>query len=47
MTQGYMATLVGTTLLISRSGLYYSKNAQGSRADRPTSGGYSGRKVFR
>ena len=31
---GYAATLVATTLLISRSSLYYRKQARGSRADR-------------
>ena len=32
--QGYTATLVATTLLISRSSLYYRKKPRGSRADR-------------
>ena len=31
---GYAATLVATTLLISRSSLYYRKQPRGSRADR-------------
>jgi hypothetical protein len=32
--QGYTATLVATTLLISRSSLYYRNKPRGSRADR-------------
>ncbi len=32
--QGYTATLVATTLLISRSSLYCRKKPRGSRADR-------------
>ena len=31
---GYAATLVATTLLISRSSLYYRRQPRGSRADR-------------
>jgi putative transposase len=34
MTQGYKATLVAATLVISRSSLYYRKKPRGSRADR-------------
>jgi integrase-like protein len=34
VTQGYTATLVATTLAISRSSLYYRKRPRGSRADR-------------
>ena len=34
MTEGYTATLVATTLAISRSSLYYRKKPRGSRADR-------------
>jgi hypothetical protein len=34
VTQGYTATLVATTLAISRSSLYYRKQPRGSRADR-------------
>ncbi len=34
MTAGYAATLVATTLLISRSSLYYRRQPRGSRADR-------------
>jgi len=34
VAQGYTATLVATTLLISRSSLYYRKKPRGSRADR-------------
>ena len=34
MAQGRTATLVATTLAISRSSLYYQKKARGSRADR-------------
>ena len=36
VTQGYTATLVATTLAISRSSLYYRKKPRGSRADRTT-----------
>jgi len=34
VAQGYTATLVAATLLISRSSLYYQKKPRGSRADR-------------
>jgi len=34
LAQGYAATLVAATLLISRSSLYYRKRPRGSRADR-------------
>ena len=34
VTQGYTATLVADTLMISRSSLYYRKKPRGSRADR-------------
>jgi putative transposase len=34
LAQGYTATLVVATLLISRSSLYYRKKPRGSRADR-------------
>ena len=34
VTQGYTATLVVNTLMISRSSLYYRKHQQSSRADR-------------
>lgn len=34
LAQGYAATLVAATLLISRSSLYYRKKPRGSRADR-------------
>ena len=34
VTAGYTATLVATTLAISRSSLYYRKQPRGSRADR-------------
>jgi putative transposase len=34
VAQGHTATLVATTLLISRSSLYYRKQPRGSRADR-------------
>ena len=34
VAQGYTATLVATTLLISRSSLYYRNKPRGSRADR-------------
>jgi transposase InsO family protein len=34
VAQGYTATLVATTLLISRSSLYYRKKPRGIRADR-------------
>src|SRR5260221_7391906 len=34
MAEGYKATLVATTLAISRSSLYYRKKPRGSRADR-------------
>jgi hypothetical protein len=34
VAQGYTATLMATTLLISRSSLYYRKKPWGSRADR-------------
>jgi len=34
VAQGYAATLVAATLLISRSSLYYQKKPRGSRADR-------------
>jgi putative transposase len=34
VAQGYTATLVAGTLLISRSSLYYRKKPRGSRADR-------------
>jgi transposase InsO family protein len=34
VAQGYTATLVAATLLISRSSLYYRKKPRGSRADR-------------
>jgi hypothetical protein len=34
VTQGYTATLVAATLVISRSSLYYRKRPRGSRADR-------------
>ncbi len=34
MAAGYAATLVATTLLISRSSLYYRRQFRGSRADR-------------
>src|SRR5260221_14679837 len=34
LTQGYAATLVANTLMISRSSLYYRKRPQCSRADR-------------
>jgi len=34
VTQGYTATLVVATLMISRSSLYYQKQVRGSRADR-------------
>ena len=34
VAQGRTATLVATTLAISRSSLYYQKKARGSRADR-------------
>ena len=34
LAQGYAATLVAATLLISRSSLYYRKKPHGSRADR-------------
>ena len=34
LTQGFTATLVATTLEISRSSLYYRKRPRGSRADR-------------
>jgi hypothetical protein len=32
--QGYAATMVATTLAISRSSLYYQKRLRGSRPDR-------------
>ena len=34
VAQGYAATLVAASLLISRSSLYYRKKPRGSRADR-------------
>src|ERR1022692_4948897 len=34
VTQGYTATLVAATLVISRASLYYRKGTPGSRADR-------------
>src|SRR5271170_5923233 len=34
VSEGYAATLVAATLLISRSSLYYQKKPRGSRADR-------------
>src|SRR6202451_1150461 len=34
VTQGYTATLVAATLVISRSSLYYRQKPRGSRADR-------------
>ncbi len=34
MAQGYTATLVATTLAISRSSLYYRKKPRGCRANR-------------
>jgi len=34
VTQGHAATLVATTLAISRSSLYYRRKPRGSRADR-------------
>src|SRR5260370_31771089 len=34
VSEGYTATLVAATLVISRSSLYYRKKPRGSRADR-------------